>query len=455
MHDCPTLTTPRDTEAASIESRSQCKVAYIMSRFPELTQTFVLFEMLAVEQQHVSLELFPLLRGGQQTKHTDGASLWRKLFELSSKKSVEQVMHPEAAALVQRAHYAPFFSLAVLSAQLYFLCRNPAGYFGALGTIVRGAWGSTNFLFGGLAIFPKAVYFARLMSGMGITHIHAHFANHPTTAALIIHRLTGIPYSFTAHGSDLHRDRHLLREKVAEASFVVPISQYNRDVVEEHCGPSCRERLSIIHCGVDTDVFCPADQAGGRNKSATLQILSVGTLHEVKGHKFLIDACHRLKDRGIDFECNVVGDGPDFESLTKQISQLALSDHVHLLGQRTRQQIVGLMHEADVLVAPSVPSQSGRREGIPVVLMEAMACGLPVVASDLSGIPELVDHEASGLLTPPGDADMLVNALARLYIDEELCQQLGYGARAKVLDQFSLSKNASLLARRFSESSEV
>ncbi|MFV1963871.1 MAG: glycosyltransferase [Pirellulaceae bacterium] len=426
-----------------------------MSRFPELTQTFVLFEIRAVEQQGISVELYPLLRGGNQTRHTDGASLWRKLFELSGTKRAKQVMHPEAAALVARAHFAPFLSRAVLAAQWYYLCRNPAAYFAALWTLVRGAWGSTNFLLGGLAIFPKSVYFARGMASQGITHIHAHFANHPTTAAWIIHRLTGIPYSFTAHGSDLHRDRHLLREKVAEASFVVPISQCNREVIEQHCGSSCRSRLNIIHCGVDTDLFHPTHPSRGTSACGTLKILSGGTLHEVKGQKYLIEACHRLKDRGIDFECNFVGDGPDFASLSEQITQLGLDEQVHLLDQRTRLEIVSLMHEADVLVAPSVPSRSGRREGIPVVLMEAMACGVPVVASDLSGIPELIDHEECGLLTPPGDVDKLVDALTRLHVDTELCQQMGRGARAKVLEQFNQSKNASLLSQRFSESSET
>jgi glycosyltransferase involved in cell wall biosynthesis len=250
----------------------------------------------------------------------------------------------------------------------------------------------------------------------------------------------------------LHRDRHLLREKVAEASFVVAISKYNREVIEQHCGSWCRDRLTIIHCGVDTEVFRPSPRE--KNGNGKLAILAVGTLHEVKGQKYLIEACGQLQERGVDFECKFVGDGPDRAALTEQIQGLGLEQRVHLLGQRTRTQIVELMQQADVLVAPSVPSQSGRREGIPVVLMEAMACGSAVVGSDLSGIPELVDHEQSGLLTPPRDVTALVAALERLHNDSQLCRQLGRGARDKVLREFNQSRNAELLTERFAKSSE-
>jgi colanic acid/amylovoran biosynthesis glycosyltransferase len=455
MHECSTITEPLVRTYAADEKQAPYKVAYVMSRFPELTQTFVLFEILAVEQHNVSVELYPLLRGGNTARHSDGASVFRKLLELFGARGAKQLMHPEAEPLVARAHYAPFLSWAIICAQVYYLCRRPKAYFGALWTILRGAWGSTNYLLGGLAAFPKSVYFARLMSMQGISHIHAHFANHPTTAALVVHRLTGIPYSFTAHGSDLHRDRRLLREKVAEAAFVVAISKYNREVIEQHCGPSCRDRLEIVHCGVDTEVFRPADRRPLRKSTTPLQIVSVGTLHEVKGQKYLIEACDHLMKDGIDFQCQFVGEGPDRPMLESLITQLELNSRVKLLGQRTRSQIVELIQNADVLVAPSVPSQSGRREGIPVVLMEAMACGTPVVASDLSGIPELVDNEQSGLLTPPRNSAALASALKRLKEDPLLCRQLGRGARHKVLEQFDQLKNAGLLTQRFSLSDRL
>src|SRR5215212_3195570 len=188
-------------------AKPRLKVAYIMSRFPKITETFVLYEMLAMQQQGVQIELYPLQR--ERTK----------------------VMHPEAVPFVERAHFQPHFSLAILLTQLYFLLHKPRTYLGVLWTLVQANWGSLRYLVGALAFFPKSAHIARLMVADGIVHIHAHFASHPAAAAFIIHRLVGIPYSFTAHGSDIHRDRHMLAEKVAESAFVAAISDYNRELI--------------------------------------------------------------------------------------------------------------------------------------------------------------------------------------------------------------------------------
>jgi glycosyltransferase involved in cell wall biosynthesis len=392
-----------------------------MSRFPKLTETFILYEMLALEDQGVQVELYPLLR--ERTT----------------------VMHPEAAAMVERAHFQPFISWPILRAQLRFLRRKPRAYLGALWALLRANLGSLNFLVGALGIFPKTVYFAELMEADGVQHVHAHFANHPAAAAFIIRRLVGIPYSFTAHGSDLHVDRHMLREKVAEAAFVVPISSYNQDLIVEECGEQFRDKIVVIHCGVDTQVFQPI----ARKLAGPLTILCTGTLHEVKGQTYLVEACRLLNERGIDFTCNFVGDGPDHAILAEQIARAGLSERVHLLGRRTREEIAGLLQGADVVVAPSVPTKQGKREGIPVVLMEAMGSGVPVIASRLSGIPELVEHDRSGLLAPPRDARALADMLERLYRDPALRQRLGQSGRDKVMREFDQATNAAALAGRF------
>jgi glycosyltransferase involved in cell wall biosynthesis len=412
---------PRRVEQPS-HATIQPKVAYIMSRFPKLTETFILFEMGSLEQQGVPVELYPLLR-----EHTT-------------------IMHSEAAAWVARAHYQPFVSWPILRAHLRFLLRKPRVYFGTLWALLRGTFGSLNFFVGALGIFPKTAYFAQLIEADGVQHVHAHFANHPAAAAFIIRRLTGIPYSFTAHGSDLHMDRHMLREKVAEAAFVVPISNYNKDLIIEECGEQYRDKIVVIHCGVDTQVFQPVAQ---RASSGPFAILCTGTLHEVKGQTYLVEACRLLAERGVDFVCNFVGDGPDQQMLAEQIAKAGLSECVYLLGRRTREEIAGLLRNADVVVAPSVPTSKGKREGIPVVLMEAMGSGVAVVASGISGIPELVEHEGSGLLTAPRDARALADALERLEREPALRQRLGQAGREKVLREFDLATNAATLAERF------
>jgi glycosyltransferase involved in cell wall biosynthesis len=202
----------------------------------------------------------------------------------------------------------------------------------------------------------------------------------------------------------------------------------------------------VIHCGVDTGVFHPIPRVA--DASAPLAILSIGTLHEVKGQTHLVEACRRLAADGVPFRCTVVGEGPDRPALERQVAAAGLTRQVEFLGQRTREEIAALIGSSDVLVAPSVPTRGGKREGIPVVLMEAMSAGLPVVASALSGIPELVVDGSSGLTVPPGDAAAIAAALRRLHDDPELRARLGVAARERVLAEFDVDRNAARLVER-------
>ena len=396
----------------------------MMSRFPKITETFILYEILAVEQHNVEVEIYPLVR-----EHA-------------------AVMHAEASAVVARAHYEPLLSLAILRAHLYFLWRKPGAYLAALATLLWATCGSLRYFCGAIALFPKTVKFARDMAAQRVGHVHAHFASHPAAAAFVVHRLTGIPYSFTAHGSDLHRDRHMLREKVREAAFVVAISEYNRQIILEHCGQEHRDKVGVVHCGVDPNIFAPPEP---KHEPAhdDFNVLCIGTLHEVKGQTFLVEACRLLRQRGLKFTCHFVGDGPDEASLEQQVKAAALTEHVKFHGRCTRTQVKALLAQAHVVAAPSVPSRDGRREGIPVVLMEAMAAGVPVVASRLSGIPELVEHNRSGLLVSPGDTQGIADALARLHADRELRLRLALAGREVVTREFNLERNAKRLAEIF------
>lgn len=397
------------------------RVAYIMSRFPKLTETFILYEILSLEEHGIEVELYPLLH------------------------EPETVVHPEALPLVARAHYQPFVSWAILRSQLHFVRTRPRDYFGALKDLAAGTWGNLNYFFGGLAIFPKVVHAARLMAETGISHVHCHFANHPAAAGFVIRRLTGIRYTFTAHGFDVHRDRHMLCKKVAEAAAVLAVSEYNRRLIVAECGERWREKVAVVHCGVDTSVFRPSEARDGN----PFEILCVGSLEEVKGQTYLIEACRRLVEGGSDFVCRLVGEGPTREALERQIRKAGLTERVMLDGRLTRDEVAGRMADADVLVAPSVPTPSGDREGIPIVLMEGMASGLPVVSSDLSGIPELVVDGESGLLTKPGDTAALTAALRRLMENSDLRRRFGAAGRERVLEHFDVRRNALLVAGYF------
>ena len=411
--------TPRADDVDVRPGAAVPPVAYIMSRFPKLTETFILDELVALDRLGLRVELFPLLRerGGP--------------------------VHPAAEPWVRRARYLPFLSFAILRSNAVVLVRHPRRYLGTLGAMLRGTARSANFLLGGIGIFPKVVHASRMMTALGVRHVHCHFATHPALAGFLIHRLTGIPYSFTAHGSDLHVDRTMLCRKIEEAAFVVTISRSNAAVIEADCGPV--ETLEVIHCGIDGRIFAPTDRApGGR-----LAITCIGTLHEVKGQRYLIDAAAELVRRNVDVGIRFVGDGPDRQALEDRARSLGIADRIDFLGLRTRTEVVALLGEADILVAPSVPTAAGKREGLPVVLIEAMAAGVPVVASHLSGIPELVENEVTGLTVPPGDSTAIADAIARLAADPALGRRLSAAGRARVAGEFDLDRNARKLISRF------
>lgn len=396
-------------------------VAYVVSHFPKLTETFVLYELLALEELGLRVELYPLLH--------------RR----------EPLVHPEAESPRARAHFEPFFSFAILRTNLRFLLRRPRAYLGALATVFFRTLGSRSYFVGGLAVFPKVAHAAEQMEHDGVEHVHCHFADHPAAAGLVIHRLTGIPYTFTAHGSDLHRDHRMLREKVAEAARVVTISDYNRRLILEECGEEFGDSVVVVRCGVDTDVFHPrhSERAAGR----PFQIVCVAGLEEVKGHRYLIDACHVLADHGIDFECRLVGSGSLRSKLERQVADRELDGRVIFEGPRKRAEVARVLSTADVAVCASVWTERGDREGIPLTLMEAMATGVPVVASDISGIPELVEPGHTGLLVPAGDEFALARAIRRLHDDPALGARLAAAARVTIEREFDVRKNAVRLAR--------
>lgn len=396
------------------------RVAAVMSRFPKITETFILYEILELERSGVAVEVFPLLR------------------------ERAAVVHPEAQRLMPRVHFVPLLSLGVLAATLRWLVRDPRRLLRTFAEVVWGTRHSANFLAGALGFFAKTVAMAEQMQRLGVTHIHAHFASHPALAALIIHRLTGIPFSFTAHGSDIHIDQTMFGAKLRAARFAVTICRYNVDFLAEHCGDWVRAKLRVIHTGTDPDSFAyaPLPERPGR----PFTILCVGALREVKGHRVLIEACSLLRARGVDVQCRLIGEGELQHDLERQIHDAGLWERVHLLGARPRAEVAAEMRDADTVLLPSILGRRGDREGIPVALMEAMATGRPVVSSRQSGIPELIEHGVEGLLCPPGDAVALADALERLAGDRALCRRMGDAGRETILRHFDMRVGARTLA---------
>ena len=406
-------------EAGSTKSQTnRPRVAYVMSRFPKLTETFILDEILEQERNGISVEVFPL---------------WRENAK---------IIHSDARPIVERAHFTPTLDFSILRDNLHCFARAPLTYLATFATLIRANWRSARYLIAALAIFPKACSFAARMKALGVRHVHAHFASHPAVAAFIVGRLAGIPWSFTAHGSDLHREQSMLKEKVDEASFVVAISEYNRQFILTHVGEQYADKIKVIHCGIDPDHYVQNPSTGD-----TLEIACIGTLHEVKGQRFLLEACKGLSARGLQWRCHLIGDGPDRGALEALAKTLEISDRVVFHGNCERQRVRTLLSTANVCVAPSVPTSDGRREGIPVVLMEAAACALPLIASRLSGIPELVRDEETGLLVEPANAAELESALARIAAEPDTSAKLGAAARKRLELDFSLERNVGMLRK--------
>lgn len=432
----------RDVEPRTVAM----KLAYIVSRFPKRTETFVLSELEALRARDVRVEVFPLL----DRKHSGsegGPSLRQKLRDFLWPPEPEEARHEAASRWQSRAHYSGLLTVEVVTAQFSFLLRHPLRYIGSLISLIVGNWGSLRYLIGGLMLFPRIVLIARQLQQMRVTHVHAHFASNPATAAFVVHRLTGLPYSFTAHASDPHGDLHMLRQKVRDAAFVACISEFNREWAMRHSDQKHAYKMKVVHCGVDTRFFAP----NGRLKSAgaPTRILQIGTLHEVKGQSILLDACAVLAKEGVQLECHLIGDGPDRKMLEQVAEHLGISDRVTFHGYLTPREIRTQLAESDMLVCPSVESSDGRREGIPIGLMEAMASGVPVIASSLSGIPELIDNETEGLLFQPGSSRELASGIQFLIENPDKSTAFAAAARARVVEEFDRDCNVELLLDLF------
>jgi glycosyltransferase involved in cell wall biosynthesis len=298
-----------------------------------------------------------------------------------------------------------------------------------------------------LAHFGEGVYLAYQMKMRGIRHVHASFA-HTAGVALIISSLLRIPFSFSAHAVDIYaRNRILIPLKLRRAKFVVTISNYNRSYLSKLAGNTDAQRkIHIIRYGVDVSAFSPQPRRG---ESATPLILSIGRLVEKKGFPYLIDACRILAERKYKFHCQIIGEGPQRHSLEDQIRRNRLSEQISLLGVVFQEKVKDYLSNAEFFVLPCVVCVDGDRDGIPNVLIEAMAMEAPVVSTRVSGIPELITHGVEGLLVPERDEKALADAMALMLDDRSTRNRMGQAGRKRVEADFDISKTSTQLGEIF------
>jgi glycosyltransferase involved in cell wall biosynthesis len=361
------------------------RVGYFVSRFPATSETFVVREMDAVRKRGVEITLMSLFPARPGAVH-EAARPW-----------LEGLRRPGGWASARDA--------------IWWLARRPLRLLGSIALVFGGYSRRPGLLVRALATVPIASSHARALRESGVEHLHAHFANYPALAAWVAARLTGIPYSFTAHAHDIFADQSFLARKVADARFVIAISEFNRRFLSAYDGADPPTPIHVVHCGVDPSAYEFRPRTAPA--SGPIRGLCVATLEEKKGHRVLLEALATGDADLTRLELDLVGDGPLRDQLGRLVAELGLADRVRFRGSRTEGEVRELLAAADLFVLPSVIAENGQMEGVPVALMEALASGVPTVSTRMSGIPELIEDGRTGFLAEPGDPPSLANALER------------------------------------------
>ena len=397
------------------------RIAYLVKTFPRLSETFILNEILGVEELGLELTIFSL----------------RKL------PPEAEPVHPDVAKVKGPVRYIPSLVrplwppglVLLLFSHLALLFAAPQRYFATL----RFHFGSGNNP--RLKDFLQAGYLARAVSREQFTHLHAHFANVPTTVAEIVKHFTGIPFSFTAHAKDIYLTPNPeLTRKIRKAECVLTCTAVNQRYLAGLASESTPVRLT--YHGVDVSRFRELPRADSIPHKRVPLILSVARLCEKKGLEFLIEACRMLVDRGMAFQCRIVGYGPLEHKLQKMILNLSLQDRVSLLGKMTQDQLAALYPQADLFVLPCQVLENGDRDGIPNVLFEAMVCEVPIISTDVPGVCELIEHQKNGLLVEQRNPLALADAMQLLIGSPGLRDNLARNGRQTVLENFTRESSA-------------
>jgi len=384
------------------------RLGYLYSRYPVLSQTFCDMEMLELERQGFELKIG------------------------SIHPPLTSIRHPHAGRLQAPVHYAPPAPIVRLWEEK---ARKENGWPGALvkaherkyGPAVKAPTRARN-----------ASYFAELFRQERVDHFHVHFANRAAHTALFLKAMTNIPFSVTAHGQDFMADLgndDLLREICDEAEFVAVETDYSRGLMQARC-PNAASKIHRVYNGMDLTNFLgvgPKPSAGG-----TVELLSVGRLVAFKGFEYLIEACEHLRQRNVQFHCEIIGDGALREKLQHQIAELRLGDRVTLAGALPQDCVLEKLRTCDIFALASTTDDNGASDVFPTVILEAMASARPVVSTTLAGIPESVVDKETGLLVPAGESGLFADALEMLGRDPELRARYGAAGRVRVEQHFQV-----------------
>jgi len=297
--------------------------------------------------------------------------------------------------------------------------------------------------------FREAAYLGPRLRRDGVSHLHVHFAGLASRTAWWIRRLYGITYSFTGHANDIFcpkpNQRVSFEELVRDASFIVTVSDFGVGWLSGRF-PASAQKVHRIYNGLDLSLFKPAGPI-----TEPLQLVSIGRLIEKKGFPYLVEACDVLRGKDLKFRCLIIGDGPEHGRLEDLIQQYRLSDVVQLTGSLPQTELATILAKSSIFVFPAIRDRSGDSDNLPTVLVEAIASALPVVATDLAGIPEIVHQNENGFLVPEKNPDQLADAISRIAADVQLSSRFRGASRRIAEEKFALSRTVGRLRALFAE----
>jgi colanic acid/amylovoran biosynthesis glycosyltransferase len=397
-------------------------LAYLVSEYPAVSHTFILREVRRLRGMNFDVRVASINRCAQPP----------------SAMSTEE--HEEAAGTF---YIKSAGARGAVQANLATLFRRPGAYLRGLIFAIGLAGADLNRIVFAFFYFVEAVMLGRWMEMQGLGHVHVHFANPAAQVALIASRVFPIRFSLTVHGPDEFYDTRgqRLKEKIEGASFVCCISHFAISQLMMLSAPSEWHKFELVRSGVDPEVFTPQPR---RPAPDPFEILCVGRLVAVKGQQILLEAVDRIVRKGARIRLRLVSDGPQRARLEQEAIRRGLKSHVVFEGIVHQDRILECFRAADAFVLASFA------EGVPAVLMEAMAMGIPCVSTYVGGIPQLIRDDVDGLLVAPADVQALVSAIERLIADPALRARLGAAGRIRVLECYNLGPNVVRLAKIFS-----
>jgi len=406
-------------------------ICFLVKRYPRLSETFIINEVRALERLGVRVHIVSLLEPGDDHAQPSIRDVRAEVTYL-----------PKVLSTRFRQIWRAHMQVAIAS---------PVGYLRAALLTIR--WAVVR---GRPALATKAFMRAGFVTAVVRCHhlsrIHAHFANAPAAVGRLVAIMAGVPFSFTAHAKDLYlTGKRAIRKHVDAADLVMTCTRYNLRYLREIVPAKDHPKLHCLYHGIDLSPFAsPAAAEGTRRDPASNALppllLSVGRLVAKKGMADLIDVCDDLRARHVRFQCIIVGDGPLRSELIARVNKLTLADQVTLLGALAPDRLIELYHAAAVFVLAPAIVEDGDRDGIPNVLVEAMAARVPVVSTAVSGIPELIENTRTGLLVGPHDRGALADAIVETLGDRIAAQKRADEARRFVRERFDVWRNTRILA---------